>query len=54
MGLCSSSNVEYQVKYQTNNPAHENTYPEGALCVKPGLTRNAPSGQVISCAGLFV
>jgi parallel beta-helix repeat protein len=36
MGLCSSSNVEYQVKYQTNNPAHEITCPEGALCVKPG------------------
>ena len=33
MGLCSSSNV----KYQTNNPAHEITCPEGALRVKPGL-----------------
>ena len=27
MGLCSSSNV----KYRTNNPAHEITCPEGAL-----------------------
>ena len=33
MGLCSSSNV----KYRTNNPAHEITCPEGALRVKPGL-----------------
>jgi len=33
MGLCSSSNV----KYRTNNPAHEVTCPEGALRVKPGL-----------------
>ena len=33
MGLCSSSNV----KYQTNNPAHEITCPEGALRVQPGL-----------------
>jgi hypothetical protein len=41
MGLCSSSNVndvnEEDVKYQTNNPAHEITCPEGALRVKPGL-----------------
>jgi len=33
MGLCSSSNV----KYQTNNPAHEITCPKGALRVQPGL-----------------
>ena len=33
MGLCSSSNV----KYQTINPAHEITCPEGALRVQPGL-----------------
>ena len=33
MGLCSSSNI----KYQTNNPAHEITCPEGALRVQPGL-----------------
>ena len=33
MGLCSSSNV----KYQTNNPAHEITCPEGALPVEAGL-----------------
>ena len=32
MGLCSSSNV----KYQTNNPAHEITCPDGALRVQPG------------------
>ena len=40
MGLCSSSNV----KYQTNNPAHEITCPEGALRVKPG--RNSLSQAV--------
>ena len=38
MGLCSSSKVnEEDVKYQTNNPAHEITCPEGALRVQPGL-----------------
>ena len=38
MGLCSSSKVnEEDVKYQTNNPAHEMTCPEGALRVQPGL-----------------
>jgi parallel beta-helix repeat protein len=33
MGLCSSSNV----KYQTNNPAHEITCPDSALRVQPGF-----------------
>jgi parallel beta-helix repeat protein len=33
MGMCSSR----KTKYQTDNPAHEITCPEGALRVQPGL-----------------